>query len=97
MPLVHGKFAAVLLAVGATASACAPALAQKAASPDAKQIYDAIDCSQWKLNPDGTWTGGPNARVGAMAFPNTLNNTMTGYVDGGVDAGAALLRKCGKR
>jgi hypothetical protein len=96
MPLFHGKFAAVLLAAGLTASACAPALAQKAV-PDAKQVYEAIDCSQWTSNPDGTWTGGANARVGTMAFPNTLNNTMTGYVDNGVDAGAALLKKCGKR
>lgn len=96
MPLFRGRISAALLAIGVTAAACGAALAQKAQAPDAKQVYDAIDCSQWTLNPDGTWSGGANARIGTMTFPNTVNNTMKGYVDSGVDAEAALLKKCGK-
>jgi hypothetical protein len=96
MALFNVAVPALILAVGVTAGTCLPALAQKAQTGDVKQVYDAIDCKQWTLNPDGTWSGGPDARVGAMTFPNTINNTMKGYVDNGVDAEAALLKKCGK-
>lgn len=83
-------------ALGLAMATCAPASAQKAQSADVKQVYDSIDCKQWTLNPDGTWTGGPDARVGSLTFPNTMYHTMKGYVDSGVDAEAALLKKCGK-
>lgn len=73
-----------------------PAIAQNQHSLDAKQINDSIDCSQWTLNADGTWDGGPNARVGGLTFPNTIHMTMTGYAENGVDEAAALLKKCGK-
>lgn len=83
--------------IGFGMMAAAPAIAQKSQPGDAKQVYEAIDCKQWTHNDDGTWTGGPKARVGSLDFPNTINNTMKGYVDNGVDAEAALLRKCGRR
>ena len=85
-----------LIACGIVAGACLPAIAQNQHGLDAKQIYDSIDCSQWTLNPDGTWNGGPNARVGSMTFSNTIHMTMTGYAESGVDEAAALLKKCGK-
>ena len=89
--------AVVGVLIGFGALGAAPAIAQKAQTGDAKQVYDAIDCRQWTRNDDGTWTGGPKARVGAMDFANTINTTMKGYVDNGVDAEVALLKKCGKR
>ena len=88
--------ASLLMVVGLASGAWGQATAQKTPTSE-KQVYDAIDCKQWTRNDDGTWTGGPDARVGAMTFPNTINNTMKGYVDSGVDAEAALLKKCGKR
>jgi hypothetical protein len=94
---IERKISPFVLALGFAALACGPAFAQKAQTGDTKQVYDAIDCSQWTLNSDGTWSGGADARVGTMTFPNTLNNTMKGYVENGVDAEAALLKKCGKR
>ena len=75
----------------------ARAIAQKSQTNDARPVYDAIDCKQWTRNDDGTWSGGPKAKVGDLDFPNTVNNTMKGYVDNGVDAEAALLKKCGRR
>ncbi len=93
----NAKVARFLMACGFMVGACAPAVGQKAPSSDVKDVYAAIDCSQWTLNPDGTWNGGPNARVGSLTFPNTMNHTMKGYVDSGVDAEATLLKKCGKR
>ena len=97
MAFIDQKIAPFVLALGFAAATCGSAGAQKAQTADAKQVYDAIDCSQWTLNPDGTWSGRADARVGSMTFPNTLNNTMKGYVENGVDAEAALLKKCGKR
>ena len=86
-----------LIFCGVMAGVCPPATAQKAQGFDVNQRYPAIDCSQWTRNPDGTWSGGPNARVGSLTFPNTMNNTMKGYIDNnGVDAEAALLKRCGK-
>lgn len=97
MITLHQMVARALMACGVVAGACPPAIAQNQHSLDAKQISDSIDCSQWTQNPDGTWNGGPNARVGGMAFPNTIHMTMTGYAENGVDEAAALLKKCGKR
>jgi hypothetical protein len=87
--------AQLLTLLGLVGGACSPAAAQKTQATD-KQVYAAIDCKQWTHNDNGTWSGGPGARVGAMAFPNTINNAMKGYVDSGVDAEMALLKKCGK-
>jgi hypothetical protein len=73
------------------------AAAQKPQRFDAQGVYDSIDCRQWTLNSDGTWDGGANARVGAMTFHDTIHMTMTGYTESGVDAAAALRKKCAKR
>jgi hypothetical protein len=73
------------------------AAVQKRQRFDAKGVYDSVDCGQWTLNSDGTWDGGANARVGSMTFHNTLHLTMNGFSENGVDAAAALLKKCAKR
>ena len=87
--------AAAAPVAGAAAAPVANAAAQKRL--DAKGVYDSIDCGQWTLNSDGTWDGGANARVGSMTFHNALHLTMNGYSENGVDAAAALLKKCAKR
>jgi hypothetical protein len=90
------RVARFLVTCGILAAACAPVLGQKQQQFDTRAIYDSIDCRQWTQNADGTWDGGPNARVGSMTFHATIHNTMSGYTESGVDAEAVLLKKCAK-
>ncbi len=91
------KLQRLLMGCGAMAALLAPAMAQETHTSDPKWLYSTIDCRLWTLNPDGTWSSGPDAHIGNLTFSNTMYNTMKGYVDNGVDAETALLKKCGKR
>jgi hypothetical protein len=59
------------------------------------RLYDSIDCSQWKQNPDRTWNTGPNARLDGMVFPNSVHLSITHETINGVDLAQMLLQKCG--
>jgi hypothetical protein len=73
-------------------AAAAPALAQE------KQLYDGIDCTQWKQNPNGTWDTGPKARFGDdMSMPDSKGVDVHGITISGVDVAALLEKKCGKK
>ena len=91
------KSAYTLAAVSVVFTMHMPAIAQQGRISDPQQAAATIDCRQWKLNSDGTWSSGPNARVGNLTFPNTMNNTMSGYTDNGLDAETLLEKKCGHR
>ena len=64
-----------------------------------QEMYDAIDCSQWTLNADGTWRTGPNAVIiGARRRFSNLNSIdMAGFFVNGIDVSAWLNAKCGKQ
>jgi hypothetical protein len=52
-------------------------------------------CSSFsQKNSDGTWTSGPDTKIGANAFPNHTFGT-NGVSIGGVDLATALNQKCG--
>ena len=53
-----------------------------------------IRCEDFRKNSDGTWTSGPNTKIGANAFPNHTIDTQ-GVSIGGADLATVLNRKCG--
>jgi hypothetical protein len=53
-----------------------------------------IRCEDFIKNSDGTWTSGPDTKIGANAFPNHTFDT-NGVSIGGVDLATVLNRKCG--
>ena len=53
-----------------------------------------IKCRDFKKNADGTWTSGPNTKIGANAFPQHTFD-IHGVSIGGADLGTVLNRKCG--
>jgi len=53
-----------------------------------------IRCEDFRKNSDGTWTSGPNTKIGPNAFPNHTFDT-NGVSIGGADLAAVLNRKCG--
>lgn len=59
------------------------------------RLYDSIDCSQWKENPDRTWDTGPNARLDGMVFPNSVHLAITDETINGVNLAQMLHQKCG--
>ena len=52
-----------------------------------------IRCEDFKGNADGTWTSGPNAKIGGNAFANHTFETH-GVSIGGADLATVLNRKC---
>ena len=95
MSLLHKICTITAIASWATAVEGTPATAQEKQPLTTTQIYSSIDCRQWSVNPDGTWNGGPHARIGNLIFENTMYHTMTGYADNGIDVGTILAKKCG--
>jgi hypothetical protein len=81
----------------ALAVICGAAATSGAAAQD-QEIYDAIDCSQWSLNPDGTWNTGPKATIlyARRNVANAKHLDLTGFYVEGVDVSAWLAAKCGK-
>lgn len=59
------------------------------------KLYESIDCSQWKENPDATWNTGPDARLDGMVFPNSIHLAITHETINGVDLAQMLQEKCG--
>jgi hypothetical protein len=53
-----------------------------------------IKCEDFRKNSDGTWTSGPNTKIGVNAFPNHTFDTQ-GVSIGGADLATVLNRKCG--
>lgn len=80
---------AALVAILVMFTATSFALAQ------GNQLYESIDCSQWKENSDGTWNTGPNGRLDGMVFPNSVHLAISHEVINGVDLAAMLANKCG--
>jgi hypothetical protein len=53
-----------------------------------------IKCEDFRKNPNGTWTSGPNAKIGSNPFPNLTFESKRVTI-GGADLATVLDRKCG--
>ena len=53
-----------------------------------------IKCQDFRKNADGTWTSGPNTKIGTNAFPSHTFG-IEGVSIGGADLATVLNRKCG--
>ena len=53
-----------------------------------------INCEDFRKNPDGTWTSGPNAKIGSNPFSNLTFESKRVTI-GGADLATVLDRKCG--
>jgi hypothetical protein len=90
--LCHKLFGVVLCLVGAVTVDSANA--QQTTVTKAEAALGAkIKCEDFKKNSDGTWTSGPNTKIGANAFPNHTFDT-NGVSIGGADLTTVLNRKC---
>ena len=78
---------------------CGPAAIAAPAAAQDQAIYDAIDCSQWTLNQDGTWDTGPKAGILGARRPlaNLKHANLAGFYVSGVDVPALLNAKCAKK
>ncbi len=52
-----------------------------------------IKCGDFRKNANGTWTSGPNTKIGANAFPKHTFD-IRGVSIGGADLATVLNRKC---
>jgi hypothetical protein len=57
-------------------------------------LADKIKCRDFRKNANGTWTSGPNTKIGVNAFPQHTFN-IRGVSIGGADLATVLNRKCG--
>jgi hypothetical protein len=70
--------------------------AQQAEGTKAEAALTAkIKCEDFRKNADGTWTSGPNTKIGTNAFSNHTFDTR-GVSIGGADLATILNRKCGR-
>jgi hypothetical protein len=70
--------------------------AQTASPTDAERAMAAkIKCGDFKKNPDGSWSSGPNAKIGAMEFRNHRFE-VGGFNFSGADVAVVLDQKCGR-
>ena len=53
-----------------------------------------IKCGDFRKNANGSWTSGPNTKIGASAFPKHTFD-IHGVTIGGADLATVLNRKCG--
>ena len=53
-----------------------------------------IKCGDYRKNANGTWTSGPNTKIGTNAFPKHTFD-INGVSIGGADLATVLNRKCG--
>jgi hypothetical protein len=53
-----------------------------------------VKCEDFRKNSDGTWTSGPNAKIGSNPFPNLTFDAQRVTI-GGADLATVLDRKCG--
>jgi hypothetical protein len=56
-------------------------------------LADKIKCRDFRKNANGTWTSGPNTKIGVNAFPQHTFN-IRGVSIGGADLATVLNRKC---
>jgi hypothetical protein len=54
-----------------------------------------IKCEDFRKNAGGTWTSGPNTKIGTNAFSDHTFDTR-GVSIGGADLATVLNRKCGR-
>jgi hypothetical protein len=52
-----------------------------------------IKCEDFRKNPDGTWTSGPNVKIGSNPFSNHTFESKRVTI-GGADLATVLDRKC---
>jgi hypothetical protein len=52
-----------------------------------------IKCDDFQKNPDGTWTSGPNAKIGSNPFSHLTFDSKRVTI-GGADLATVLDRKC---
>lgn len=72
--LCHKLFSVVLCLVGANSINSANAQQTTVTKAEAALIAK-IRCEDFGKNSDGTWTSGPNTKIGANAFPNHTFDT----------------------
>jgi hypothetical protein len=69
---------------------------KKVTTPENNILASKVECQDFQKNSDGTWTSGPNTKIGIMDFSSHIFGT--GDVDiGGADLATVLNRKCGDR
>ena len=59
-----------------------------------KDLAAEIKCDDFRRNPDGTWTSGPNAMIGAKPFYNNTFDAHGVNIEG-ADLAVVLDQKCG--
>ena len=91
--LCHKLIGVALCLVGADPINSADARQTTVTQAEAALIAK-IKCEDFIKNSDGTWTSGPDTKIGANAFPNHTFDT-NGVSIGGVDLATVLNRKCG--
>ena len=91
--LCRKLFSVVLCLVGADSINSANAQQATVTKAEAALIAK-IRCEDFRRNSDGTWTSGPNTKIGANAFPDHTFDTH-GVSIGGADLATVLNRKCG--
>jgi hypothetical protein len=95
LPNVYTKLFSVALSLVA-ADYINSANAQQAEGTKAEAALAAkIKCADFKKNADGTWTSGPNTKIGTNAFSDHTFDTR-GVSIGGADLATVLNRKCGR-
>jgi len=91
-------FGAVLCLVGTTNyinSANAQQTDQQTIVTEAEAALAAkIKCGDFRKNTNGTWTSGPDTKIGDSAFPQHTFD-IRGVSIGGADLATVLNRKCG--
>jgi hypothetical protein len=94
--LCHELFGVVLCLVGTNYinSANAQQTDQQTIVTRAEAALAAkIKCRNFRRNANGTWTSGPNTKIGANAFPQHTFD-IRGVSIGGADLATVLSRKC---
>ena len=87
----HGAVGAVIFSVANFAAAQVPK------PTDAEKVLAGkLQCEDWKRNPNGSWTGGPDAKIGSARFAaaTAVPQMMPLF---GADLATVLDQKCGAR
>ena len=85
----------ISLALCLIAADCVSANAQQADVTKTEAALAAkIKCKHFRKNADGTWTSGPDTKIGTNAFSNHTFDSH-GVSIGGADLATVLNRKCG--
>ena len=94
--LRHELFGVVLCLVGTDYFSFAKAQQtdqQTIATKTEATLAAKIKCGDFRKNDDGTWTSGPNTKIGGNAFPKHTFD-IHGVSIGGADLATALNFKC---